>query len=312
MVAAVAWAIAGGSADDPTGPEANRSEQAEPPLENAPPKIAAYMPGPQEEIPRGKRLAAKVTQAALTYGRHTTRAEHIGSLRRFGGSLDKAELAYVHDPQSRSWAKIIYPQLSGYTGDTMGAMVVVRQTREGETGQRHSQTRVADIRLVLEGEEWRLSEIASLGGKPAPRPTSLSETERAVLDHPRIALPDSARWDIYRGTIEPNLLLALAQAADQAKIAVTVLVTGHPPNVWATDRPSAHASGYAADIYAVDGTTVIDQRQPGTPAYDLTQTFLTSGAAQVGSPWILSPGAPQSFTDDVHQDHLHLQQTGLP
>jgi hypothetical protein len=34
-----------------------------------------------------------------------------------------------------------------------------------------------------------------------------------------------------------------------------------------------------------------------------------AGAAQVGSPWILGAGGSQSFTDEVHEDHIHLQQT---
>ncbi len=37
--------------------------------------------------------------------------------------------------------------------------------------------------------------------------------------------------------------------------------------------------------------------------------LVIAGAAQVGSPWILGAGGSQSFTDEVHEDHIHLQQT---
>ena len=129
-----------------------------------------------------------------------------------------------------------------------------------------------------------------------------------MLDHPNIRLPDTARWDIYRGGIDAGLLRALADAADRWRLAVMVLSTGHPPNVWAAGHPSAHSSGYAADIYAVDRMLVLRQRANGSSAQRLAAAFLAAGATQVGSPWTLPPGGRRSFTDRVHQDHIHVQQ----
>jgi hypothetical protein len=87
-----------------------------------------------------------------------------------------------------------------------------------------------------------------------------------------------------------------------------VLSSGHPPNVWASSKPSAHTSGLAADIYAVDGCLVARQRETGTPAYDLTRALVSGGAFQVGSPWALPGRGFRSFTDEVHLDQIHLQQ----
>lgn len=272
-----------------------------------PPVVAPYEPSAAETVPNGKRFAAAVAQAALTYPRGSTPRQQAKSLQRFGASVPSSVIKPAFDPAARSWARVVYPQFSGYTGDTMGAMVVTEQTVEGEDRSRRKETRVVDVRLRLEGEEWVLEELASVGGSPPSEP-KLSKLARRVLDHPRIELPDSARWDIERGDVDDALLAALAEAADRDRLAVAVLITGHPYNVWATERPSAHSAGLAADIFAVDGRQVIRQRQEGTLAYDLAASFLAGGAVQVGSPWVLPPGGARSFSDDVHQDHLHLQQ----
>lgn len=273
-----------------------------------PPNVAPYIPGPQEEIVNGKKLAADIAQAALTYSRGTTRQQHLDSLSGFGGTASPEAIATVHDPSTRAWAKVIYPQLSGYTGDTMGAMVVVRQTREDPQGRRRTQKRVADVRLALKDNSWHLAELASLGGRPPRRLTDLSPVARKLIRNQNVKLPDTALWDIYRGRIDDGLLSALNEAARRTEISVAVLSTGHPANVWGTSTLSAHGPGYAADIYAVDGKLVINQREVESAAYKLTRAFLNDGAAQVGSPWILETGSSRSFTDKVHQDHIHLQQ----
>lgn len=138
----------------------------------------------------------------------------------------------------------IYAQLSGVTATTLGVMVVVRQHVLSATGERSAVTRVVDVRLQLRDGAWALDVVASVGGTPARRPARLSAAAARVLDHPRLFLPDSARWDIHRGVVDDRLLLALARAADRRRIAITTLSTGHPSKVWATDRPSARRSTF--------------------------------------------------------------------
>ena len=102
----------------------------------------------------------------------------------------------------------------------------------------------------------------------------------------------------------------MAKIAREVPYSVTVLSTGHPHNVFNTDRVSGHTRGYAVDIYAVGGRTVARQRDGSSgPARRLAARLLARGAYQLGSPWILPPGARRSFTDVVHEDHLHLQQS---
>ena len=269
-----------------------------------------YVPLPDEEFPNGKRLAARIAQRALTYSRGTTARELARTLPR--SSLRAAGLARILrpavDPDSWSAGRVVYPQLSGVTATSLGAMVVVRQTTENERGERRAWTRVVDVRLRRSGGPWSLDAIASVGGTPPRRDGRLSRPAAAVLNNANIVLSDSARWDIRRGSVDGALLRALRTAAKARKLAIGVIRTGHPRNVWDTDRRSAHSRGAAADIYAVAGRPVITQRELGSPAYQLAAQLFADGAYQLGSPWVFAGGESRSFSDPVHQDHIHLQQ----
>ena len=273
-----------------------------------------YEPGADEVYPNGKRLAARAAATALTYPRGATARAVARRLSAFGGQ--RRQLAAVVEPAvirgMESRARVIYPQLAGVTATSLGAMVVVRQRLRGGDGEARTLTRVVDVRLRRQGGPWRLEEIGSVGGRPVARPSDLSAAARRVLGNPRISFSDSARWDIHRGGIDEGLLDALDAAATSQSISVSVLRSGHPREVWATSRPSAHSMGYAADVYAIDGRLVIRQRRPGSAAQALTASLIAGGAAQVGSPWVLPPGGARSFSDDVHQDHVHVQWSPQP
>ena len=122
-------------------------------------------------------------------------------------------------------------------------------------------------------------------------------------------MPDSARLDILAGLVSPTLLEVMAELADQTDYAVTVLATGHPHNVFETDRQSHHTVGRAVDIYRIGTELVIDGRHDeGSATFAATQwMFDHPDVVQVGSPWdIDGSGSSRSFTNQVHQDHIHL------
>ena len=272
-----------------------------------------YQPSADEEFPNGKRLAARIAQRALTYRRGTTPRQVAAALapsRVDAGRLARAVAPAVH-PDKWSAAEVIYPQLSGVTDTSLGAMVVVRQLTQAGNGDRRAVTRVVDVRLRRSGGPWALDAITSVGGRPVDRRDRLPTSARRVLASPNITLPDSARWDILSGRVDVELLRALARAARTQRLSVAVVRAGHPRNVWATDRPSAHSAGAAVDVFEVDGRPVISQREPGSPAYALAERFYAGGAYQLGSPWVFGTGGARSFTDAVHQDHIHLQQSPL-
>ncbi len=316
LVAAALSACGGGDEDASRagGDAASAQRVGDTPTSAAPETPAApppYRPLPGEGYSNGKRLAAEIAQRATTYDPGANARSIAADLgpAAVGGTALADAIEPLVDADRYSRGEVIYPQLSGVTPTSLGAMVVVRQTLSDEDGDARSVTRVLDVRLRRSAGPWSLDRIGSVEGTPAPAQDATSPAARRVLEHPRITLPDSARWDILRGGVDEGLLEVMAGAADRYRLGVAVIASGHPTNVWATTTPSAHSVGNAVDIYAVDGTPVIEQRQEGSPAFALASGLVSGGAAQVGSPWILGAGGSQSFTDDVHQDHIHLQQT---
>ena len=307
LVGALTAVGCGGDENGTSGAPVATGNSSKPATVAAP---APYRPRPAEDYPNGKRIAAAAAARALTYDRGDSAADVARAVGRsaVGQRALASAIAPAVDPDSASTAEVVYPQLSGVTPTSLGAMVIVRQTLETEEGESRSFERVVDVRLRLAAGRWVLDRIGDVGGREAERPETVSPAAQRVLDDSGIKLSDSARWDIYRGGVDEGLLAALADAGRRHDFAVGILDSGHPPNVWETPRRSAHSVGYAADIYAVDGELVIDQREVGSPAYELASSFATN-ATQLGSPWVFGAG---TFTDDVHQDHLHFQRSPTP
>ncbi|MTD43679.1 hypothetical protein GKE82_05000 [Conexibacter sp. W3-3-2] len=277
------------------------------------PSFAQYEPGPEERFPNAKRVAGQAAQNLLTYERGATRAA-IAARLGLGAEATRQlteSLGAAVKPNAASVAEVIYPQMAGTTATSFGAMVVVRQLLQDAAGRRNAVTRTVDVRLRRSGGPWTVQEIASVGGNEVERPRDLPHAASRLLDDDRVTLTDTARWDIFRGAVDPALLEALSRAAERHRFSVAVLSSGHPRNVWQTDRRSAHSSGYAADIYAVDGRLVVRQPGVGTAAHQLAQSFAGSGVRQLGSPWDFDGPGRASFTDDVHLDHLHVQRSAV-
>lgn len=318
MVAGALSACGGGGADAPPagggGDAASEQRDGATPAsssEGPPPAPRPYRPLPAEGYSNGKRLAAEIAQRVTTYDQGASPRAVAARLGpgAVGAPALSGAIEPLVDPTRYSRGEVVYPQLSGVTPTSLGAMVVVRQTMSDEDGAERSVTRALDIRLRRSTGPWSLDRIGPVGGDPQERGGAPSPAAERVLEHPRITLPDSARWDILSGDVDEGLLEALAGAAERYRLGIAVIRSGHPQNVWATTTPSAHSVGNAVDIYAVDGVPVLNQRQEGSAAFALASELVGGGAAQVGSPWILGAGGSQSFTDEVHQDHIHLQQT---
>ena len=212
----------------------------------------------------------------------------------------------LHHPGSRSRGAVIYPQLGGITPDRASVMVVVEQQIDSADGVR-SETRTLDVRLRREAGQWRFDYLASAGGEPVPLPEFLSPEALAVLNNPRIDLADSARWDILAGRISPALLQVLARIAERTPLGVVTFYSGHPWEVFGTDRQSDHSRGLAADIYSTGGVRVIDDREVNSATYDLVTWLHTQPElARIGSPWELEDIGVISFSDALHQDHIHI------
>jgi hypothetical protein len=185
-------------------------------------------------------------------------------------------------------------------------MVVTRQTVGSGSESEFSVVRTLDIRLVRGESGWEFDSLGSAGGV-FDRVEDLS-LANAIAGDPRIEMPDSARLDILSGRVSPVLLSLMAQIADRTPFGVTVLVTGHPHNVFETDRQSDHTIGRAIDIYRIGDRRVIDDRGSDSATRSLVEwLYRHPDVRQVGSPWDLDEETSRrSFTDEVHLDHIHV------
>jgi hypothetical protein len=205
--------------------------------------------------------------------------------------------------------EVVYPQLGGLRPDAASVMAVIRLHRL-QQGRLVSTTRTIDLRLSRGPNGWRVSEIAFSGGELTAATTSAAPTDKVIADvlaDPRITMSDTSRDEVRAGVVDVRVLRLLLDIAKRWPVAIAVFGGGHPHNVFGTDRVSNHTRGRAVDLWAVDGTDVARQRGNGTSAArDLIVHALRAGATEVGGPWALSAGGRSSFTNTLHEDHIHI------
>ena len=250
-----------------------------------------------------KRLAADVALALTTYSLGATPAQVAGAA---GLEADVELAAELVDPAFESQGRVVYAQFVGIGPSGASITVLVERTSRDSNGEATSETRSLEIRLTRVGEAWRVNDLGAVGGPRTDRPTSLAAEANAVVDHSRIRLPSSARWDIYRGEVDPGILGLLADVAEVHELDVLTFVSGRPRYVFDTDLLSNHARGRAVDVYAVDGVIVAEQREEGSTAHRLVRLLYERGVEEIGSPWDLDGPGGRSFTDAAHQDHIHI------
>lgn len=301
---AASAAPSGPNEADP-GPGAPTAEATPTP----PPVPPVYEPADNEVYPNAKRLAAAVAHALTNYEVDTAPEEIFGAVTGDRQLWDHLAEASTPLRPADAWSRgtVIYPQLGGVSGGRVSVMVVVRQLIGSDTEAAETVTRTLDVRLRTSDDVWVFEQLASVGGSPPATPPDLGRAARGVLDDPRITLPDSARWDIEGGDIAPALLELMSAMAEQVSYEVVTLSSGHPFEVFGTDRQSNHTKGRAVDIYLLDGERIIDLRDEDSPAHALVEwLYERPEVSEVGSPWALDGFGGRSFTDVVHQDHIHV------
>ena len=294
------------------GPNRDEPSSGNPPQRSRMPAVVPptpkWRPGADEVYPNAKRLASRVVERLTDFDAGSDAgAVAAATSRRFDVAPSKLRRATQElvRPGLASSGVVVYPQLAGIRSDSAAVMVVVDQTLDDGT-KTWVERRIVDVRLVLREQEWALQRVRSAGGVALDRPAQLSEAALDVLEHPSIRLSDSARWDIYGGVVDDRLLAMMARAADRHEIAIVTVATGHPKNVFGTDTTSNHTLGRAVDIFSVDGEPVIDSRQKGSPAFRLARWLYNRGVPELGSPWDYDGSGGRSFTDVVHEDHIHF------
>lgn len=286
----------------PRPPHPNGPESGTPP---SPLSAAAsrWQPTPGEVRPEVKRTAAAFLETAGNWSDGDTAA---GALVRAGAPPAVASTASIlHQPADRAGElTVLYPQYGGLAPDTAAVIVLVEQKLDTVSGPWDREL-VVDVRLARPpGGDWaveRLVAPTSLG------PTlPLTDTAAAVLAEPRIILPGPARDDVSTGRIDNQLLAILLALSREFTMAIQVIHTGHVQTVYPTPRVSNHAVGRAVDIREIDGRPVVETRPDDDRMLRLMRRAAELGATEVGGPVDLNGPRKGFFSDDVHQDHLHL------
>lgn len=266
-----------------------------------------YQPLPGEPAPEAKQAAADAVQALTTFEAGPDPALEVRTALTGLGA--PAELVGQAAPLlvvgASSAGDILYPQLGGLTAASASVMVVVRQ-RLLAGGVGRAVVRTLDVRLARRAEAWVVTGVESAGGvppDPAPPPSAVAAP---VLANDNVGLTDTARWDILAGGVDDRVLSVLARLGMEHRLDVTVLATGHPHEVFGSSHVSNHTEGRAVDIWALDGRPVLEQRDPAGPLAALARSLLAEGVTELGGPWDLDGPGGASFTNTVHQDHLHV------
>ena len=288
----------------------SRSQPAFAPAEALalPPAIEPPAELSDSELERGlKQFAVGVAHALTNYEADEAPGDIVSRLPE-RANPEAAMPAARALPPERSWSRgrLVYPQFGGLMPERASVMIVVEQQIGTPSGIR-TETRTLDIRIGRDEEGWIFEQLASDGGDPVERPEVLSPEAEVVLDNPRIELPDSARWDIHAGRVAPELLALMARAAEHTPFGVIVFDSGHPWNIFGTDRMSDHSRGVAVDVHRIGDRLVIDDRAEGSVTHDFVSWLYDQpDLANIGSPWALDGFGGRSFTDLLHQDHLHI------
>ena len=131
-----------------------------------------------------------------------------------------------------------------------------------------------------------------------------SPLDAAVLKHPNITLDANGKEDFTKGRMDPRISAMLLTLADKHTVTLSSTTSDHPQQT-AGGSTSNHWYGRGVDIATVDGEIV---RPNSAASRKLASELIVLDASirpdEVGSPWVIA--APGFFTDDAHQNHLHI------
>jgi hypothetical protein len=196
--------------------------------------------------------------------------------------------------------EVIDAQYGGLLAQTASVLVPCRQHTVAN-GKLITGGTTVDVRLSKSGSSWRVTSMHP--AKPGPATTRLSSAARQVLASDRIILPPASAADIRSGTIEDTVLTAMLTLSETYRLGISVIRSGHPLNVFGTNRPSDHPRGRAFDTWQINGRAVVDPSTPHTLITNYMRATAATGSHNVGGPYQL-PGATY-FSDQTHHDHIH-------
>ncbi|MFZ4240897.1 hypothetical protein ACOZGD_37760 [Streptomyces murinus] len=280
--------------------------RATPSPASALPRTTPWRPGPGEVEPAAKLRAVQVVEAIGAWpeghGGAAAARSRVAALGLPTALVGQAgPLAPAADQAA---LQVVFAQYGGILSRSASVLVVCRQwTRRG--GEVASGGTTVDVRLSRGAHGWTVDALRP--AHPGPPATALPADTRAALSDARITLPPAAVADLRGGRVHSSVTRAMRALARSHRIEVSVVRSGHPLDVFGTDRPSDHPRGRAFDVWRIDGHAVVD---PAT-SRSLIERFMRDAAAagsyNVGGPVLLTGGGPgQFFSDATHHDHVHI------
>lgn len=274
------------------------------------PALSPWTPGPGEVRPEIKVVAARLVEVAGTWdsgGSGNEAAEARLAAAGFDPALMAQLSRLIRTDGERASVNILYPQYGGLEVASASVMVALDQALALPDGTSSQRGMTLDVRLVSTSSGWVVTTVDPDQLPTGPgAPSALGER---VLSEPRVVLPADALADVEAGVVHDSVLAVLEGLAQDHIIDVSTFSTGHPVNVFGTDRQSNHSRGRAVDIWRIDGELVVD---PST-SRDLLADVMTKagqfGATEIGGPFDLNGDRSRYFTDDLHKDHLHIGVT---
>ena len=196
--------------------------------------------------------------------------------------------------------EVLDAQYGGLLANTASVLVPCRQYSV-VNGKAVTGGTTVDVRLSRSGSSWRVTALnPARPGRAAP---TLSAAARRVLANDRIILPPASAADIRSGAVHNTVLTAMLTLAETYRIGVSVIRSGHPLNVFGTDRPSDHPRGRAFDTWQINGRAVVDPTTPRTLITSYMRATAATNSYNVGGPIQLSGST--YFSDQTHHDHIH-------
>ncbi|MFC6599793.1 hypothetical protein [Kitasatospora paranensis] len=316
LLAACSGKSGRGTASPGTASPGTSAAPSSAPASSAPPSSTAaalpattpWRPGPGEVQPEVKLRAVELVEALGAWpeggGGAAAARVKVAALGLDPGLA--AEAGGLTGDAGRAALQVIDAQYGGILTDTASVLVVCRQwTATAPDPAVTAGGTTVDVRLSRAQPRWTVTALHP--AQPGPAAARLSAAAERVLAEPRIQLPPAGLADVRSGAVHDSVLTAMLTLAARTPFAVSVVRSGHPLDVFGTNRPSDHPQGRAFDVWQIDGRAVVD---PATP-HDLVDGFMRAAAAagsyNVGGPRQLAGGAAgQFFSDATHHDHVHV------
>ncbi|MCT9082101.1 hypothetical protein [Streptomyces fulvoviolaceus] len=325
LLAAVGLGLAGCTPDGEREPEATDTsaeipsptptcEPSRPSQLSPTPPLPSASPWPlarTEVEPQAKQSAVRLLEALGTWprgrrgpGPALERSVEVRGVPTDGAARLVRQARPLLDAGPEATARVIAAQYGGLVGARASVLVPLRQWARAADGAVDTGGATVDVRMTRSpAEGWQVTDLhPSRPARALARPGDL--IERVVGEGNRIHLPPAAEADIRAGHLHPKPLRALLTLAERYEIDVSVVHTGHPRNVFGTNRLSDHTRMRAFDVWAVNGLAVIDPATPDALIDGFMRAAARAGAYNVGGPRLLSGGG--FFSDRVHRDHLHI------